>query len=127
MELRWPSWSAADAVAALSQLNPSAFPNRRWPNWPGSARATRRTLGVWGAVVGALAAWSLFAPAAWLASRWSRATDQRLLLADARGTVWNGSAQPVLTGGPGSRDAAALPGRLHWQISAGCVTAWSCA
>ena len=39
-----------------------------------------------------------------------------MLLADARGTVWNGSATAVLTGGPDSRDAAALPGRLHWTL-----------
>ncbi|MDE2276447.1 MAG: type II secretion system protein N, partial [Burkholderiales bacterium] len=57
-----------------------------------------------------------FAPAAWLA-RWVAAvTDQRLLLADARGSVWNGSAVPVLTGGPDSRDASSLPDRLHWTL-----------
>ena len=44
------------------------------------------------------------------------ATDQRLLLADARGTVWSGSAVLVLTGGPESRDASALPGRLEWAL-----------
>jgi general secretion pathway protein N len=47
----------------------------------------------------------------------SRATDERVLLADARGTVWSGSAVVVLTGGAGSRDASALPGRLHWTVS----------
>jgi len=31
--------------------------------------------------------------------------------------VWSGSAVPVLTGGPGSRDASALPGRIAWTIS----------
>jgi general secretion pathway protein N len=30
--------------------------------------------------------------------------------------VWSGSAVLVLTGGSGSRDAAALPGRLHWSL-----------
>jgi general secretion pathway protein N len=44
------------------------------------------------------------------------ATGERLLLADARGTVWSGSAVPVLTGGAGSRDASALPGRLEWTL-----------
>jgi general secretion pathway protein N len=39
-----------------------------------------------------------------------------LLLADARGTVWHGSAAVVLTGGVGSRDASALPGRLQWSL-----------
>jgi len=39
-----------------------------------------------------------------------------VMLADARGTVWNGSAAVVLTGGPGSRDASALPGRIDWTL-----------
>jgi general secretion pathway protein N len=69
-----------------------------------------------GAAIGALVALPLFAPAAWLAGGLAGATDGRLLLADARGTVWRGSAVLVLTGGPGSRDASALPGRLHWTL-----------
>jgi len=44
------------------------------------------------------------------------ATQQRLVLADARGTVWSGSAVAVLTGGLGSRDATSLPGRLEWTL-----------
>ena len=70
-----------------------------------------------GAVLGALGGLVMFAPAAWLASAVASATDQRLLLTDARGTLWAGSALPVLSGGPGSRDASALPGRLEWQLS----------
>ena len=69
-----------------------------------------------GAVAGALFTLVLFAPAAWLAGAVASATDQRLLLADARGTVWNGNAVLVLTGGAGSRDASALPDRLHWRL-----------
>jgi general secretion pathway protein N len=57
-----------------------------------------------------------FAPAAWLATAVFDATGQRLLLADARGTAWRGSAVLVLTGGAGSRSASALPGRLHWTL-----------
>ena len=38
------------------------------------------------------------------------------MLAEARGTVWNGSAIAVLTGGAGSRDATSLPGRLDWKV-----------
>jgi general secretion pathway protein N len=63
-----------------------------------------------------LAGLIVFAPASWLASAVSRASGQRLLLAEAQGSVWSGSALAVLTGGPGSRDAATLPGRVHWQI-----------
>ncbi len=70
-----------------------------------------------GAGLGAAAALLAFAPAAWLAGAVARATDERVLLADARGTVWSGSAVVVLTGGAGSRDASALPGRLHWTLS----------
>ena len=70
-----------------------------------------------GAAAGALLALMLFAPAAWLASALASATGQRLLLADARGTVWSGSAVAVLTGGVGSRDASALPGRLGWSLT----------
>ena len=69
-----------------------------------------------GALLGALIALVVFAPAAWLAAAVSSATGERLQLSDARGSVWQGSAVPVLTGGPGSRDASALPGRLHWAL-----------
>jgi len=75
-----------------------------------------KTWALIGALLGALAAALIFAPAAWLAAAVNDATGQRLLLADARGTVWQGSAQLVLTGGEGSRDAAALPSRLHWSL-----------
>jgi len=71
-----------------------------------------------GALIGIVAALVAFAPAAWLAAALAGATDGRLLLADARGSVWSGSAVPVLTGGPGSRDASRLPGRLHWTLAA---------
>lgn len=70
-----------------------------------------------GAVLGCAAATVAFAPAAWLADALASASDERLLLADARGTVWQGSAVVVLTGGKGSRDASALPGRLYWQLA----------
>jgi len=70
-----------------------------------------------GAIVGALAALVAFAPAAWLASAVASATADRLLLTDARGSVWSGSALLVLSGGPGSRDASALPGRIEWTVA----------
>jgi general secretion pathway protein N len=69
-----------------------------------------------GAVLGAIAGLIAFVPAGWLATRVDAASGGRLLLTDARGTVWSGSALPVLTGGAGSRDAAALPDRLHWRL-----------
>ncbi len=69
-----------------------------------------------GAVAGALLAVLAFAPATWLAREVAAGTGGRLLLADAQGTVWRGQAVLVLTGGAGSRDARALPGRLHWRM-----------
>ncbi|MEO8279149.1 MAG: type II secretion system protein N [Ideonella sp.] len=69
-----------------------------------------------GFLAGALLAVAVWAPATWLASAVNSASDGRLLLAEARGTVWNGSAVVVLTGGQDSRDASALPGRLHWLM-----------
>jgi general secretion pathway protein N len=69
-----------------------------------------------GAVVGALLTIVLYAPAAWFAGAVASATNQRVILADARGTIWSGSAIAILTGGEGSRDASALPGRLSWTL-----------
>jgi general secretion pathway protein N len=83
--------------------------------WENMRRAGRRW-GWWGAALGAIAGLTLFAPATWLAAGLSSATHERLILAEAEGTVWTGSAVAVLTGGPGSRDARALPGRLNWTL-----------
>jgi general secretion pathway protein N len=83
--------------------------------WDRSRRAAMR-YGMWGALLGTLIGVVAFAPAAWLASAVASSTDQRVLLADARGSIWAGSAAVVLTGGPGSRDAVALPGRLDWTL-----------
>ncbi len=69
-----------------------------------------------GALAGAAIALGVCAPAAWLARWVGEATGQRLLLVDARGSVWRGSAVPVLTGGPDSHDASRLPDRLHWTL-----------
>jgi general secretion pathway protein N len=83
--------------------------------------ATTRRAAPWnwaaaGALLGAVAALAAFAPARWLAAGLEQATRGQVLLADARGTVWAGSAQLVLTGGAGSTDAAGLPGRIRWDL-----------
>jgi general secretion pathway protein N len=44
------------------------------------------------------------------------ATQGRFQLLEAEGTLWQGSALPLLTGGPGSRDASVLPSRLRWSL-----------
>ena len=69
-----------------------------------------------GLCLGMLPALLLWAPARWLAAGVARASGGQVQLQDARGTVWNGSAQVLLTGGAGSRDQAALPGRLQWRL-----------
>lgn len=75
-----------------------------------------------GVLVGALLAVALFAPARWLAAALSGWSQGRLVLANPRGTVWNGSAAVVFAGGPGSiggTQAVALPGLLHWRLRPG--------
>ena len=92
--------------------------------WEKMRQAGRRW-GWWGGAVGALAGLVAFAPASWLAQGVAQATSGRLVLAGAEGTVWSGDAVAVLTGGPGSRDARALPGRLGWRLrTQGLVWPW---
>jgi general secretion pathway protein N len=79
-------------------------------------------IAITGLFLGLLVAVVAFAPAAWLAIPMARATDGRVQLQEARGSVWNGSAQLFLTGGTGSLDRAALPGRLHWTLAPGLTT-----
>ena len=74
---------------------------------------------LWGAALGAVLALVMFAPARWLARPLEAASGGQLLLEDARGTVWNGSAQLTLSGGPGSSDKSTLPGRAQWQVQPG--------
>ena len=66
----------------------------------------------WGGLLMVLA----FFPAQWLAQAVAMATQDHLQLQEARGTLWQGSARVVLTGGAGSRDAQALPGRINWTL-----------
>ncbi|OWQ83532.1 hypothetical protein CDN99_25700 [Roseateles aquatilis] len=69
-----------------------------------------------GAALGVVVAVAGWAPAAWLASTLAAATNQRLLLADTRGSIWNGSARVILSPGAGSNDASELPQRLGWAL-----------
>jgi general secretion pathway protein N len=102
-------WTRRPAAPDSRLFAPSRFdglpPARRsWPWWAG------------GLVLGGVLVLLVQAPASWLAAAVADATGQRVLLADARGSVWSGSAVLVLSGGPGSRDASALPGRLRWTL-----------
>ncbi len=66
------------------------------------------------------------APAHWLTHSIEQASGERVLLPDAQGTVWNGSAQWVLNEGPLNMAATphavrpagttALPTRVTWQL-----------
>ncbi|KQV61273.1 hypothetical protein ASC95_06570 [Pelomonas sp. Root1217] len=78
---------------------------------------TPRRWALGGALIGILAALIIFAPASWLARALASASNDHLLIVDTRGSVWNGSGVLVLTGGTGSRDASALPGRLYWRMA----------
>ncbi len=106
---RKPQWSPTVAATGWGE---STFAELAWDRSRGAAARWA----VAGSVLGVLLGVIVFAPAAWVAHAVSSATGERVLLADARGTLWTGSAVVVLTGGPGSRDASALPGRLSWTL-----------
>lgn len=72
-----------------------------------------------GALTGLLSCLLLFAPARWLALAVSELSAGHLELTDPQGTVWNGSAELVLTGGPDSRDAMRLAERVQWRLQPG--------
>jgi len=98
-------WSAKPLRRDTARAAQPATPHRRW---------------VWGGItLGALAALTLYAPAAWLAAGVAHLSGERLLLAQAEGSVWTGNAVVVLAGGPGSQAARALPGRLGWRLRPG--------
>ena len=69
-----------------------------------------------GGLVGLLAALVFFAPARWLAEWVGSASGGQVQLVNARGTVWNGQADLVFTGGEGSRSQTALPQGLQWRL-----------
>jgi general secretion pathway protein N len=85
---------------------------------PRNAAAATASWGwaVAGVLLGLCLGVALFAPARWLASAIATASGERVLLQQAQGSVWNGSARLTLAAGEGSRDAQMLPGRVHWQL-----------
>jgi general secretion pathway protein N len=81
--------------------------------------AASRSLWPWawaGGLLGFALALVLFIPASWLAARVEGATDGRVVLAEARGSLWNGTANLQVTGGEGSTDHLALPTPVEWHI-----------
>jgi general secretion pathway protein N len=75
-----------------------------------------RKLAIAGAVLGLIVGSVATLPASLLANAVASATSDQFLLAEAEGTIWNGSAITVLTGGAGSHDASVLPTRLEWTL-----------
>lgn len=75
-----------------------------------------------GAVCGILWATLQWAPANWLQQAASAASGGRVVLRESRGTLWHGSAQLGLSGGPGSADGLRLPGRVQWDLGLGLGT-----
>lgn len=117
--MKWPHFRSSE-WGATSRLGPPSRPGSSLRQaqvaaWTLAGRRVRRW-GAGGAALGTAAALLAFAPASWLAQAVQSYSGEHLILGDARGTVWSGSAVPVLTGGAGSRDAAALPGRLGWRL-----------
>jgi general secretion pathway protein N len=104
-----PLWTP---TVAATNWGESTFAEQAWDK----SRGASVRWAIAGAIVGVLLGFVAFAPAAWLADWVAANTDQRLLLTDARGTIWSGSAELILTGGRDSRDASALPGRLEWTL-----------
>jgi len=104
----------------MSRARVSLFARVARPALEAPARVARRNRRwAWaGVLAGALVAAVAFAPASLVVQAVASATGDRLLLAEAEGSVWNGSALAVLSAGPGSRDAAVvLPSRLQWRLS----------
>lgn len=72
---------------------------------------------LWGGLIGAVVALLLNLPAQWMAQGLAQVSKGLVQLHEAQGSIWNGSGKLILTGGVGSRDALALPGRLNWQTN----------
>lgn len=89
---------------------PAAAPRTQRP------RHGLRAWALCGALCGGLLTLALQAPARWLSAAVDQLSQGHVQLLLPRGTVWSGSANLVLTGGQGSQDRTALPGRLDWQL-----------
>lgn len=97
----------------MVRLESLRLPRRRAPVARGWRRVRWALLGVATAAVTMVAC----APATWLAERVASQTQRRVLLADAAGTIWHGSATLALSAGAGSQTATVLPGRLEWDVA----------
>ena len=103
----------------MSPRSSPSFAQRTAPEPTRAAHSSRWAS--WGAALGVLVGLVTQAPAQWLAHGVAQLSHQRVLLTQAQGTVWQGSAQWVLSTGPrnGVPDAStdmALPTPVRWQI-----------
>ena len=105
----------------MSKADRRAAPRRPATSVP--RHSSRWPLAWLGLLLGLVLATLALAPARWLATglTWM-GSKVPLQLLDARGTIWQGSARLLLTGGAGSRDQALLPERIEWQLGAGWNT-----
>ena len=105
MKLLRPALSKASALGRASSADPSKSNIHRWA-WVG-------------ALAGAIFSFGWNLPTQWLAQGLAEASKGQIQLQEAQGSVWKGSGKLVLTGGDGSRDALALPGRVLWTMGLG--------
>lgn len=59
----------------------------------------------------------VFFPATWIAKIVDDRTDGRIVLGNAQGTLWSGSATVGAAAGRGDPASQLLPGRFSWQLS----------
>jgi general secretion pathway protein N len=90
---------------------------RRTSAQPAGPGRSPWSFAVLGALLGLGLALLVWAPARWLAWGVAQASQGQVQWLNPRGTVWQGSAQLLLSGGAGSRQPQALPGRLQWSLS----------
>ena len=69
-----------------------------------------------GAILGAILALLMFAPAIWVSQAVSRLSHEQVLLLAPKGSIWHGSAQLALSTGPKSQGALGLPTRIEWHL-----------
>lgn len=69
-----------------------------------------------GAGLGLFLALLLFAPARWLADALRSATAGQIQLINPTGTIWQGRANLLITGGPNSQSRTSLPQGMSWQL-----------
>lgn len=103
----------------MRSLTVKALRSRRGSHNTVSGKGKSPSMWRWsvlGALIGLLFACIICMPARWLAGAIASASNQQVLLQQVRGTLWNGSAKLVLSGGKDSHDSMLLPGRLNWRL-----------